>query len=113
MDNPLSTELRSIRTLKGLSLKRAATEAEISTAYLQKLEGGEVRQPSPHVLHRLAAVLDVPYGNLMQLAGYVVPTDEPVLAGSAFDHVLNTNDLTDDERKAVAAFIAHLRAQRD
>jgi transcriptional regulator with XRE-family HTH domain len=113
VENALATELRSIRTLKGLSLKRAATDAEISTAYLQKLEGGEVQQPSPHVLHRLAAVLDVPYGTLMQLAGYVVPTGDPVLAGSAFDHALNTNDLTDDERKAVAAFIAHLRAQRD
>lgn len=113
MDNPLGTELRSIRTLKGLSLKRAATEAEISTAYLQKLEGGEVQQPSPHVLHRLATMLDVPYATLMRLAGYVVPTDEPVLANSAFDHALNTNDLTEDERKAVAAFVSHLRAQRD
>lgn len=113
MDDALGSELRSIRTLKGLSLKRAATEAEISTAYLQKLEGGEVQRPSPHVLHRLAAVLDVPYATLMRLAGYVVPTDEPLLAGSAFDHALNTNDLSEDERRAVAAFIAHLRAQRD
>lgn len=113
VENGLGPELRSIRNLKGLSLKRAATDAEISTAYLQKLEGDEVQQPSPHVLHRLAGVLDVPYATLMRMAGYVMPSSEPVLANSAFDHALNTNDLTDEERKAVAAFITHLRAQRD
>jgi transcriptional regulator with XRE-family HTH domain len=113
VENPLGAELRSFRQLKGLSLKAVATAASISTAYLQKLEGGDVQQPSPHVLYRLAEVLDLPYATLMQLAGYVVPIQQPVLAGSAFDHALTANDLTEAERKAVAAFIAHLRAQRD
>ncbi len=113
MESPLGAELRSIRQIKGLSLKNAAGAASISTAYLQKLEGGDVQQPSPHVLNRLAEALEVPYATLMQLAGYVVPVHEPVLASAAFDHALNTNDLTEEERKAVAAFVAHLRAQRD
>ena len=113
MENPLGAELRSFRQLKGLSLKATATAASISTAYLQKLEGGDVQQPSPHVLYRLAEVLDVPYATLMQLVGYVVPAQEPVLASRAFDHALNANDLTEEERKAVASFIAHLRSQRD
>lgn len=113
MEHPLGAELRSFRQLKGSSLKATATDASISTAYLQKLEGGDVQQPSPHVLYRLAEVLDVPYSTLMQLAGYVVPRQEPVLAANAFDQALSANDLTEDERKAVAAFIAHLRSQRD
>jgi HTH-type transcriptional regulator, competence development regulator len=111
--NPLGDQLRSVRQIRGLSLKAVSEPAGISTAYLQKLEGGEVRQPSPHILHRLGEVLDVPYTTLMELAGYVVPKREATLAGNSFDHALNSADLTDNERKAVAAFIAHLREQRD
>lgn len=111
MGNPLGDQLRSVRQIRGLSLKAVAEPAEISTAYLQKLEGGEVRQPSPHVLHRLAAALEIPYAKLMELAGYVVPNKTS--AGSVFDHALSSSDLSADERKAVAAFIAHLREQRD
>lgn len=113
MSNPLGDQLKAVRQVRGLSLKAVAEPAEISTAYLQKLEGGEVGQPSPHVLHRLAGVLDIPYATLMELAGYVVPERETAaLAGNAFDHALNSADLSESERNAVAAFIAHLRNQR-
>ena len=113
MGTPLGDQLRSVRQIRGLSLKAVSEPADISTAYLQKLEGGEVRQPSPHVLHRLSEVLEIPYTMLMELAGYVMPgKEEGVLAGNTFDHALSTADLTNDERKAVAAFIAYLREQR-
>ena len=112
MGRELGEQLRSVRQVRGDSLKSVATAAEISSAYLQKLEGGDVQQPSPNVLHRLSEVLDVPYATLMSLAGYVVPNFDGVLAATAFDQVLASNDLSDDERKAVAAFIAHLRSQR-
>lgn len=113
MANALGQHLREVRQVRGLSLKAVAEPAEISIAYLQKLEGGAVQQPSPHVLHRLGQVLEVPYGTLMELAGYVVPEKEGVLAGSSFDHALSSSDLTEDERKAVAAYITVLRQQRD
>lgn len=112
MGSSLGDQLKAVRQVLGLSLKVAAERADISTAYLQKLEGGEVGQPSPHVLHRLAAVLDVPYAQLMELVGYIVPEAEGIAAGSPFDHALSSADLSADERKAVAAFIAHLRDQR-
>lgn len=113
MGNPLGGRLHEVRQIRGLSLKAVAEPAEISIAYLQKLEGGDVKQPSPHVLHRLGQVLEVPYGTLMELAGYVVPDMEGVLAGSTFDHALSSSDLDEHERKAVAAYIALLRKQRD
>lgn len=112
MTNPFGDRLREVRKIKGLSFKAVAEPAEISIAYLQKLEGGDVQQPSPHVLHRLSQVLDIPYATLMDLAGYVVPESDGVLAGNTFDHALSSSDLTDDERKAVAAYIALLRQQR-
>jgi transcriptional regulator with XRE-family HTH domain len=113
MANPLGDRLREVRQIRGLSLKAVAEPADISVAYLQKLEGGDVRQPSPHVLHRLGRVLEVPYATLMELAGYVVPEPEGVLAANTFDHALSSSDLTDEERKAVAAYIALLRQQRN
>jgi hypothetical protein len=49
----------------------------------------------------------------MELAGYVVPEKGAgLLAANTFDHALSSSDLTEEERKAVAAFIAHLRDQR-
>ena len=113
MSKELGRQLKTVRKLNGLSLKAVADRAEISVAYQQKLESGEVRQPSPNVLFRLSEALDVPYGTLMELAGYVVPEPQGALARSAsFDHALNGADLSDEERKAVSAFIAHLREQR-
>ena len=113
MTKPLGDRLHEVRKIKGMSFKSVADPAEISVAYLQKLESGDVQQPSPHVLHRLSQVLDIPYATLMDLAGYVVPESDGVLAGNTFDHALNSSDLTDEERKAVAAYIGLLRQQRD
>ena len=122
--SPMATILRLARLLGfGFSspghcpLRKTAVArpAKISAAYLQKLEAGMVKNPSPRVLHRLATVLDVSYGKLMELAGYVVPAADratgrttPTLAQQA----LLPQDLTDEEWRAVAAFIAYLREQR-
>src|SRR5690242_20542488 len=45
----LGTRLREVRVLRGKSLSAVARAAAISTAYLQKLEAGGVKQPSPKV----------------------------------------------------------------
>jgi HTH-type transcriptional regulator, competence development regulator len=114
----LGEQLKSVRLVKGLTLRDVARAAEISVAYLQKLEGGAVAQPSPKVLNRLSAALDVPYDTLMVLAGYQAMVSESgaVLSSrgtkDAFASAINSTDLTKEERKAVAAFIAHLRQQR-
>lgn len=113
MSEALGHQLKTVRQIRGLSLRAVASPADISVAYLQKLEAGEVRQPSPNVLLRLGKVLEIPYSTLMELSGYVSP--EPtfeLLRGNSFGHALDSADLTEEERKAVAAFIAHLRDQR-
>ncbi|MCY4087745.1 MAG: helix-turn-helix transcriptional regulator [Actinomycetia bacterium] len=112
MGSELGQELRSVRLALGLSLKTAAGPAGISATYLQKLEAGEVKSPSPNVLHGLADTLNIPYTGLMELAGYVVP-DTSERPANPFEHALSASDLTADERRAVAAFIAHLRDQRE
>jgi HTH-type transcriptional regulator, competence development regulator len=115
----LGEQLKTVRLVKGLSLREVARPAEISVAYLQKLESGEVGQPSPNILFRLGNVLGVPYETMMVLAGYEVTASagsEAVLGKRAgaksFGRAIDSTDLTVEERKAVAAFIAHLRKQR-
>jgi transcriptional regulator with XRE-family HTH domain len=105
----LGRTLKSVREMLGKSLKGVAEPAEISPAYLVKLERGEVTSPSPHVLHRLAEVLGVEYLELMRLAGYVVPEAEGRRSG-ALAQALSSSDLTNDEAKAVAAFLQMYRS---
>ena len=112
MTSELGQELRNVRRTLGLSLKAAATPAGISATYLQKLETGEVKNPSPNVLHSLSDALSVPYSDLMELAGYVVP-DRGEMAANPFEHALLASDLTAEERSAVAAFVGYLRAGRE
>lgn len=66
----LGGAIRDRREERRLSMQVTADRAGISAGYQFKLEGGFVRTPSPRVLHRLGAVLEVPYPELMTLAGY-------------------------------------------
>ena len=100
------------RKIKGLSLAKAAAEAKFSAAYQKKLEADEVKQPSPHNLRAVAEALDLQYVTLMQLAGYMMPGEERHDVASDFSFALSSADLTDEERNAVAAYIALLRQQR-
>lgn len=102
--NDLGTTLKEVRGLLGKSLKAVADPANISAAYLLKLEKGEVAAPSPHVLHRLAETLGVEYLELMRLAGYVLPEPEGTRA-NALLQALSSKGLTDDETRAVSAFL--------
>jgi transcriptional regulator with XRE-family HTH domain len=67
----LGQRLREVRSAGRASLEAVSREAKISPAYLHKLEAGLVKAPSPHVIRRLAAALDLPYVTLMELAGYL------------------------------------------
>jgi len=108
----LGRQLQRVRELKGWSLKRVAKPAEMSTAYLQKLERGEVRSPSPHKLYALSQVLEIPYESLMRLAGYVVPTETKATASEGVNlllHALNSEELSADEAEALARYLSWYR----
>lgn len=95
-----------------MSLREAAGRAEISPTYLNQLEAGRVKEPSPHVLYRLARVYGTSYTELMRLAGYVVPGKEDNRSGAATPLEIalrSTSPLTEDERRALLEFLAFLR----
>ena len=112
----LGEQLREVRGIRDMSMKAVADAADISTAYLQKLERDEVKTPSPHILYRLAEVLRVPYPQLMALAGYVVPTSreeserEPQ---NLLAHALSSQELTEDEQRELARYLSWYRHQRE
>jgi transcriptional regulator with XRE-family HTH domain len=94
-----------------LSLSDAARAAEISAAYLSKLESDAVKKPSPHVLHQLSDALGVPYAELMRLSGYPVPAATDGDVGPTVGAALFA-DLTDDERDELLEYLAWYRARR-
>ena len=72
----LGPTLRELREFSGKTLKAVAEPSGISTAYLQKLERGEVKSPSPKVLHGLAQTLGANYLELMRRAGRLSPFED-------------------------------------
>ena len=100
----LGQELHKLRKQNGATLQTISSGAKISAAYLQKLENGKVNAPSPHVLRRLAEVLEVPYLRLMALAGYL-PEQLELSVPAALRH----QELSDEQWQAVVAFINYLK----
>jgi transcriptional regulator with XRE-family HTH domain len=113
----LGATLFDVRQLRKRSLKSVADQAEISPAYLQKLERGDVKSPSPHVLLALGESLDIPYDRLMELAGYLVPRagrrrrEQPGVQVLA--QALNSEQLTEDELAALAHYLAWYREEQE
>lgn len=107
----LGETIRKRREQKSLSTIQAAEEAKVSTAYLSKLERGAVQQPSPHILHRLSGTLEIPYEELMILAGYLLPSS-PKSRASEHTAALFGDDLTDGEMEMLLDYLAWYRERQ-
>ena len=111
----LAEALREARRLHGMGLRQAALRADLSPTYLTNLESGLVKEPSPHVLHRLAKLYGIPYSDLMRFARYLNDDDRD--AGEAYPSPLevalrSAGPVTEQERADIAAFLAILRSHR-
>lgn len=109
----LGEELRRIRDLRALTLRRVEAMTGISNAYLSQLETGKIEKPSPNFLYKLAEAYKVPYELLMEKAGYIVKgrkqREGQTLLGAA---LATASDLTPEEESEVANFLAFLRSKR-
>jgi transcriptional regulator with XRE-family HTH domain len=104
----LGAYLRSARDQRGLSLRAVERATGISNPYLSQIESGKIRKPSPTVLHKLAELYNVPYADLMTLAGY--PDSGPAPTDQAADSRLGP--MTTAEEKAVREYLDFLRSKR-
>lgn len=57
---PHGTAIRDIRKGQNLGLRELARRTGLDRGYLSRLERGQIRNPGPGVLHRIAAALKVP-----------------------------------------------------
>lgn len=115
MSSKLAEELRRIRGIRNVSLRKVEEATGISNAYLSQLERGEAKSPSPSKLHSLAEFYGVPYESLMEAAGYLA--EKPFHEGakqsiSATQAALMSADLNKEEQEMVAKYIGFLRSQR-
>ena len=96
------------------SLKSVADEANITAAYLQKLERNNVQKPSPNVLHALGSELKIPYEELMELAGYVAPDGDAsrVSEGNVLTYALSSERLTEDEAAKLLEYLDWYRHRK-
>jgi HTH-type transcriptional regulator, competence development regulator len=111
MGTSIGGVIRQARAIRGISAIDAARAADISPAYLSKLERDAVKRPSPHVLHRLSDALAVPYPELMRLSGYRVPGVSDARATEAVSAALFA-DVTEEERDELLEYLAWYRARR-
>lgn len=103
--------LKQVRSVSGDSLRSVGDATGFSPAYLLKIERGEVKTPSPHLLKALSRHFSIPYATLMRQAGYP-GDDERARRPSAIADAIAGQDLSEAEQRAILAFIASLRAAR-
>lgn len=70
-------QLRDMRKMKGFTIRELADRSGVSAAYISQLENGNRGVPSPDVLMKLSEGLNMPYTELMHIAGYLEKTGEP------------------------------------
>jgi transcriptional regulator with XRE-family HTH domain len=109
----LGQYLAELRQGKALTFRDLEQKTGISNGYLNLLEHGRVKRPSPEVLFKLANFYGIPFSSLMAVAGY--PTEETDRPGANRTNEIATallKDLTKDELTQVRNFIGYLKAGR-
>lgn len=107
--------LWDIRSARGMTLRQVEESCDVSNAYLSQLETGRIRKPSPHILHELSEVYNVPYEHLMEKAGYIKrQDDDPKATGRrrrGRAATFATGDLTAEEEEELLKYLAFLRTR--
>jgi len=108
--NPLGAFLQAARDAKGLTLRAVEQATGISNAYLSQLESGKIKQPSPVTLHKLSALYDVSYADLLTLTGYPLPrAAEPAHRPGFASRI---GPVTNQEESALMEYLQFLRSRR-
>ncbi|CAG7650925.1 helix-turn-helix domain-containing protein [Paenibacillus allorhizosphaerae] len=95
-------QLKDMRKMKGFTIRELADRSGVSAAYISQLENGNRGIPSPDVLMKLSEGLNMPYTELMQIAGYLEKSPQAREEGAYrkprinLRRFLRENDLTFD-----------------
>jgi len=112
----LGQYLASIRTDRKLSQRdvEKATKKVVSNAYLSQIETDQIKKPSPNILHALAELYAVSYEDLMERAGFVVPTRSRTRAAKRPDRAMAfaEHHLTSEEERELVQYLGYLRSRK-
>lgn len=112
MASRLGDKLKQLRVIKGFTLRIVEERTGISNSYLNQIENGNVKNPSPHILHKLATFYNVPYAILLELAGYAVPGSKKKKRKTAGVAYSLMQDLTPEEEDEVLTFMRFVKQKR-
>jgi len=112
----LGQYLASIRDDRGLSQRdvEKATNKVVSNAYLSQIENNQIKKPNPNILHSLAELYSISYEDLMERAGYIVPTRSRSGAEQRHGRVATFADhnLTSEEEARLVEYLGFLRSRK-
>ena len=108
MSSSLADIVKSLRSSRGVSLRKVERETGVSNAYLSQIESGTARRPSPDKLYALAEYFEVPYGDLMRAAGHVTPAEEGERTRGRLELALMSMDLSPDEEEQVLRYVSRV-----
>src|SRR3954462_8021777 len=93
----LGERLRTSRKEAGLTLRDVEKRSGVNSGYLSQLERGEIANPGPSVLQKVAKGYAEPFPALMQWAGYI--EEDPNALSLNAKRALNVlgEDFTDQE----------------
>jgi transcriptional regulator with XRE-family HTH domain len=104
----LGKTLALARERKVLTLRAVERATGVSNAYLSQLENDRIKAPSPNVLHKLAALYEVPYAALMDAAGYPI-AESAMIPSEAVRLAARLGPTSSDEEDALADYLEFIR----
>lgn len=110
----LGVTLKNYRSLRKLTLKDVENELGISNAYLSQLENDKVKNPSAHILYKLAKLYNVNLNTLLFAAGVIEedPDKKSTINNRFLQKVaFSSDELTKEQRKMVLEYLEFLKSR--
>lgn len=120
----LGQYLWDLRQATGMSLRdvEEASDREVSNAYLSQMETGKIKNPSPAILHELAAVyeprmprkaqISCSYERMMELAGHIRRPESKSKRRASRLPTIVQQELTADEEDELLKYLAFIRVRK-
>ncbi len=105
----LGERIRQRRRELGLSTIQLAMAVQINQSNIVRFESGEIASPAPDKLSRIAAALELPATELLELAGYSALTELPSFAPYMR---AKYQGLSSADVDAIEAYAAQIAARR-
>lgn len=109
-EEQLGTCLKRARKTAGLTLRAVEEKTGISNGYLSQLESGQVRRPSPMNLHKLSELYRLPYAEVMEAAGYPIPSTQYSNEDQRF--FARIGETSNEEKEALLEYLEFMRTRR-